>query len=482
MTAQASTAQSAIGVARPSRGRNLAARAPFRGRPDDEARFEATVRGTVPEWLRGELVRTAPAVFARSAWEAHHWFDALGLLYAFRVGEGATYRQRLMASEVAAAAGEGRTPRASFGSPVVRAFWSRVFAPVPEVTDNTNVNVVALGDECVALTESPHQWAVDRETLAVTKEVEYRDALGGLAMIAHPHFDFSRGRVVNLGMRIGMKTEIVVYEHAPQSRDRRVVGRIGVARLPYLHAFGLTERHAIVIGHPFRVSPLSLLWSNRAFINHFDYRPDEGTTLWLVDRATGAVREHSAPPGFVFHVVNAFEEGSDTSIDVALYPDAGIVSALSTDSIAERGVPDLAPSIVRFTTRPGAREARVETLVERGFEFPAVSYKKKNGMRHTVSWGARLTNDATRSSLVRIDAVERIFEEPGFVFGEPTFVARPGSEREDDGVIVAVGSHREADRSAMVVLDGATMQLHAWAEVPVPIPLGFHGSFFRASA
>ena len=25
-----------------------------------------------------------------------------------------------------------------------------------------------------------------------------------------------------------------------------------------------------------------------------------------------------------------------------------------------------------------------------------MSYKKKNGMRHTVSWGARLTNDATR--------------------------------------------------------------------------------------
>jgi beta,beta-carotene 9',10'-dioxygenase len=479
MTAQSSAAQS---MKHPTRPRDLSARAPFRARPDDEARFEATVRGAIPEWLRGELVRTAPAVFARSSWEAHHWFDALGLLYAFRVGEGVSYRQRLMGSEVATAASEGRAPRASFGSPIVRSFWKRIFAPIPEVTDNTNVNVVALGDECVALTESPHQWAVDRETLAVSKAVEYRDALSGVSMLAHPHFDFNRGRVVNLGVRIGMKTEIVVYDHPPQARERRVVGSIGVARLPYLHAFGLTERHAIVIGHPFRVSPLSLLWSNRGFIDHFDYQPAEGTTLWLVDRETGAVREHSAPPGFVFHVVNAFEDGRDTSIDVALYPDAGIVSALSTDSIAERGMPDLMPSIVRWTARQGAREARAETLVERGFEFPAVSYKKKNGLRHAVSWGARLTNDATRSSLVRIDAVERIFEEPGFVFGEPTFVARPGSEREDDGVIVAVGSHREADRSAMVVLDGATMQLHAWAEVPVPIPLGFHGSFFRGSA
>jgi len=61
-------------------------------------------------------------------------------------------------------------------------------------------------------------------------------------------------------------------------------------------------------------------------------------------------------------------------------------------------------------------------------------------------------------------------------------VARPGSADEDDGVVLAVGSHVEESRSAMVVLDGKTLDLHTWAEVPLPIPLGFHGLFFRITA
>src|SRR5580692_9805613 len=121
---------------------DLSGRAPFRADPHRDALLDATVRGTIPDWLRGELVRTTPAVFASGAWQAHHWFDGLGMLYAFRVGQGVTYRQRLMESQVALAAREGRSPRASFGSPIVRGFWKRLFSPIPDVTDNTNVHIV----------------------------------------------------------------------------------------------------------------------------------------------------------------------------------------------------------------------------------------------------------------------------------------------------------------------------------------------------
>lgn len=476
------SAESVRGASLAVRPRDLSARAPFRGRPDHQAILETTLRGEIPAWLRGDLLRTAPTVFAEGAWEAHHWFDALGTLYAFRIGDaGVTYRQRLMETDVAKAAHEGRTPHASFGSPIVRGFWRRLFSPVPEVTDNANVNIVALGDERVALTESPHQWAVDRDTLAVTKKLAYEDRYGQLAMIAHPHFDFARGRVVNLASKIGPRTEVVVYEHAPNGRERTIVGRIRTSRLPYIHSFGLTARHAIVIGHPFDVRPHRMLWSNHGFIDHFEYRADAATALWLVDRASGTVREHSAPSGFVFHVVNAFEENGETAIDVALYPDASIVSRLGTDAIAKDGFPGFVPSITRWTMREGVREARVETLLTEGFEFPAVSYRKKNGQRHTVSWGARIGPNTTRATVVRLDGTsERTFAEDGFVFGEPVFVARPDGTAEDDGVILSVGSHRTLDRSAMVVLDARTLDVLARAAVPLPIPLGFHGSFFRA--
>ncbi len=470
----------------PNTAGRIGDRAPFRSQVEDgPVSIAATVRGQLPAWLRGDLVRVAPAVFERDGWRARHWFDALGALLSFRIdGAGVHFRQRLMETEVERASRAGRAPRTSFASPADRGLWSRALSPAPSITDNANVNVVALGDERVALTESPHQWSFDPDTLQLRHLLTYQDRLGHLAMLAHPHFDFARDRVVSAAPAFGATSGIVVYEHAPASRTRTLVGRIPVKRVPYMHAFGLTPRHAILIGHPFDVSSLQLLWSNRGFIDHFAWRPGEGTRLWLVDRATGEVRVHTAAAGFVFHVVNAFEEGGDTAIDVALFPDPSIVRALGTEALLRDGFPDLAPSIVRWRLTPGREPAVAETVLEPGFDFPTVAYRLRSGQRHTVAWGARIARGARRSEIVRLDGQGRTlaYAEPGVVLGEPVLVSAPAATREDDGVLLAVGAATEGDRSVLVVLDAATLEPLAHAEVPLPIPLGFHGSFFRAPA
>lgn len=463
---------------------DVAQRAPFRSQLDVRTPIEAAVTGSVPEWLAGDLLRTAPAIFRDGAFSVGHWFDALGMLYRFRVSGGAvSFHQQLMHSEVQKAAARGEAPRASFATPVRRGVLERVRHPIPPFTDNVNVNVVPFGSERVALTETPHQWVVDSESLELTRPVEYTDEHGTLSMIAHPHFDFERGQIVSLAVRFGRKTQILLYEHAAVDRQRRIVGHVDVARLPYIHAFGLTPRHAVIIGHPFTVSPLSLLGTQRGFIDHFAWRPSEGTTLWLIDREDGSVRRHSAPAGFVFHVVNAFEDGGQTSIDLSLFPDPSIVDQLRTGALAQRGLPDVAPRVVRWTVAKGRDSAVKTVLSEPGFDFPQVSYRRRNGQRHGVAWGARIAGGASPSStLVRLDLErgERTYAEPGFVYGEPLFVARPGAEAEDDGVVLSVGSHAVEARSALVVLDAKTLSLLGRAEVPLSIPLGFHGSFFRA--
>lgn len=467
----------------------LAERAPFRGRAlAGPVVCDAEVEGEIPAWLAGDLIRCAPAVFERGGGEqkfrAQHWFDALGLLFGFRVEGGRVrFSQRLMATEVATAAEGGRTPISSFGTPIERGFWRRLIEPVPRVTDNTNVNVLALGDQRIAATESPHQWAFDADTLALTGRVEYDDRLGKVVMSAHPHFDFARGVIVNTALQFGAASAVIVYEHAPSSRSRREVGRIKPRRMPYVHAFGLTPRHAVIIGQPLDVNPLSMLWSNRGFIDHFRWRPEQGTRLWLMDRHTGGVREHLAPAGFVFHVVNAFEDGADTVLDVCLYPDAGLIDALRTDALARDGLPPLTPAIVRWRMTPGREHAGVETVLARGFDFPSISYRQRSGQRHGVTWGARL-DAGLRSALIRLDGDGEVRTHEGgeFILGEPIFVTRPGATAEDDGVLLAVGSHREADRSELRILDARTLEPLARAGVPLPVPLGFHGSFFRRPA
>jgi carotenoid cleavage dioxygenase-like enzyme len=58
-------------------------------------------------------------------------------------------------------------------------------------------------------------------------------------------------------------------------------------------------------------------------------------------------------------------------------------------------------------------------------------------------------------------------------------VAAPGGGREDQGVLLSVGSHLARDAAALFVLDAETLDVLARAEAEVSVPLGFHGTFIR---
>ncbi|MGZ3424939.1 MAG: carotenoid oxygenase family protein, partial [Polyangiales bacterium] len=106
-------------------------RAPFRRPPDSLASAPAKVTGKLPDWLRGSLLRTAPAIFERNGWRAEHWFDGLGMLYAFRIESGGavSFRKAILDSEHARDAEAGRARQTSFGSPLFRSFFRRLFEP-----------------------------------------------------------------------------------------------------------------------------------------------------------------------------------------------------------------------------------------------------------------------------------------------------------------------------------------------------------------
>ncbi|MBL8683449.1 MAG: carotenoid oxygenase family protein [Myxococcales bacterium] len=466
----------------------LSARAPWRSTIEQgPVREAATVRGAIPEWLRGDLVRTAPAVFERETsagrFVANHWFDALGMLFSFRItSDGVRFTQRLMETDVEKAARSGDVPFSQFGTNAKRGALRRIFEPVARITDNTNVHTLPFGDERVALTESPHQWVYDDDSLAVVRRVTYTDGLGELAMIAHAQFDFDRRLVVNVASRLGVKNQLIVYEHAPSSRERKVVAEIPVDRVPYVHSFGLTAKHAILFAHPIEWNPRALLFSNGSLLDAMTDRTDGETVLHVVDRATGAVRTHTAPRAFVFHTVNAFEDGDETVLDVAQYEGRSVVDALSRSALLEKGLPDLRPSIVRYRLRRDRKEATVEVLLADGFEFPSINYRRASGARHSVTYGTRILGGKDPSTIVvRLDAHgARTRPMNEWVVGEPLFVERPGATSEDDGVLVVVGSAKDRDESALFVLDPRSLETVATATIQRPLPLGFHGSFFNA--
>lgn len=459
---------------------------PFRHSSESRAEIPAKISGEIPSWLRGEVFRTCPVVFESREWRARHWFDGLGMIYAFRIGSsGVGFQSRLLDSETARDASRGESNLGTFGTPTTRPLLRRVLEPVPRVSDNTNVNIARMGSELVAMTEGNRQLSIDETTLASLGAVAYaKDAVGSGIMTAHPHFDVARGKVVNVATGFGAGGVISVYEHAPEARRREVVGSWRTSRVPYVHSFGLTPRHGILVAHPFLVTPLNMLWSSKGYIDHFAWQPEEGTRFVLMNREKGSTREHVGDALFVFHTVNAFEDDGATILDLLAYPDADIVAALRVDRMLTQ-LPDLRPSLVRVILRAGVERASMEKLTDVGFEFPSTNYRLVSGRPYRFVWGACDSPRASgeySSAIIKVDLQTgraTSFGDDAHVFGEPLFVARPEGTTEDDGVLLTVGSAQDAETSVLAVIDAQTMALIASAEVMRSIPLGFHGSFAR---
>jgi beta,beta-carotene 9',10'-dioxygenase len=463
--------------------RALAKRVPFRGPDTSRGTEQARLSGQLPEWLRGDLVRVAPSLGATPRWAAAHWFDALGVVFGFNLrADRVDLRWAVLDGEMSAAAQRGKVPLSSFGSPNERGAIATLLHPIPNQTDNTNVNVVRMGRDLVALTETAKQHVLDPATLQVKGRVRYEDSLGDPGMLAHP---ITIGDTFsNLAIRFGRRGEVVLFDHPQQSRTRQVRGKWVTDEVPYIHSFGLTRDHGIILDHPLRVRPSQLLWSNRGLIQHFEWNPNRAARLILVNRANGKITEHETEPFFCFHTVHAFETPEATVLDLAAYDDAQVVRALMVDRLVA-GFPSLQTKLLRLSVDKSTGRVTRRTLSEHAVEFPQVDWERAGDNAERIVFGTSLAPDGTRiaSTVMRLDletGEARRFTDGQYVFGEPLFVGAPDRQTEGEGVLLAVGSSERG--AALFVLDATTLDVLARAEVSTHLPLGFHGTFAPARA
>jgi len=441
---------------------------------------EAEVRGVVPAWLRGRLIRAAPAIFEFDNWQARHWFDALGMLYSFDIGTDGRvhWMQRLVECQFNRAVLHGHDELGSFGTRNHRGLFQRLLHPIPHSTDNANVNIRPEGRYWIAMTETERQLTIDPDSLKTAAEVDFTDALPKrLLATAHPHDDSERKELVNIGLVYGARSALIVFSQAYGSTTRREIGRVPLRRVPYVHSFAITRTKIVLILAPYDLKPSSLLWSKRSISEHYRWSPENGTRIVVMDRGSGRCTEHQGPAFFFFHTVNAFDlDQGAIRLELLAYADASIIQqGMLMSHIRRDGLPSLTPNLRRITIDPNRSGYRMETIGSAvGFEFPTIHYARANGRPHRYVWGSDL------SRLIRLDtmtdeAIHRSLD--GFTFGEPVFVAHPEAIEEDDGVILTVGSSSATQGSEMTIWDARTLDILAQITVPIVIPLGFHGGF-----
>jgi beta,beta-carotene 9',10'-dioxygenase len=158
------------------------------------------VRGTVPDWLSGTLVRVAPAQYEVGGHRYRHWFDGLAMLHRFGFDHGrVNYANRFLQTPAYRdnnASGSIRYDE--FATDPCRSLFQRVvsyFTP-PAFGANTNVTVTRLAEEYVARTEYPMSVRFDPETLD-TLGIDHHDGTDGQVTSAHPHYDARRDQSYN---------------------------------------------------------------------------------------------------------------------------------------------------------------------------------------------------------------------------------------------------------------------------------------------
>lgn len=444
------------------------------------------LRGELPRWLNGSLLRTGPARFEAGDSGLRHWFDGLAMLHRFTLADGrVSYGNRYLESRsYRAVQGGGRLAYGEFATDPCRSLFKRVQSMfAPGFSDNGNVNVARLGDRHVALTETPLPVQFDPDTLEAADVAPFRPP--GQLSTAHPHRDRSGGAMLNYAAKLGATSCYRFFSVEPKAAQPRVIASLPVKRPSYMHSFGLTERFFVLAEFPFVVNPLALALAGRPYIENYRWKPERGARFTLVDRrtgeATGPFRTHAC---FAFHHVNAYDSGGEVVVDLCTYPDAGIVEDLYLGRLRE-GKPVTPATLTRFRLNVAEQTVAAQRLTESDLELPRINYGRCNERPYRYVWGTANGASGWIERVVKVDTrngTTLSWSEPHCYAGEPVFVARADAEEEDEGVLLSVVLDAGSGHSFLIVLDAGDLSEIARAEVPHHIPFGFHGQFAAAAS
>ncbi len=468
---------------------------------EERTETDLKVTGTLPPHLDGRYLRIGPNPVVDPG-DRYHWFLGDGMVHGVRIADGQAlwYRNRYVRSPAVATA---------LGEPAPGPAW-----PVRDFAANTNV--VQHAGRTFALVESgppPYELTEELDTVGPT-DLDGTLRMGSLpaGYTAHPHEDPDTGELhaVSYNWLRGNRVDYTVL-----GTDGRVVRTVPVevGGSPMMHDFALTEHYVVLYDLPvvfdraqvlrtvpraMRV-PMRLMFSAIVGRNPlpdpvisriargaarapqdygtlpYSWDPEYPARLGLLPRdgSSTDVRWFEIDPCFVFHTLNAFEDGDTVVVDVVRH-DRMFATVLDGP---DEGPADPGPVHHRPRGRQGARGPlrRPSPGVpadRRAAHRPSASLRLLRRLRARP--GAETPCCATTSR--RVTTVARNLGS-GREASEFCFVENDGATDEGDGVLMGYVHDQAAGTSDLVVLDAQTLEDVAAVHLPARVPAGFHGNW-----
>jgi len=419
---------------------------------DETEFFDLTVEGALPPELTGVYMRNGPNP---KNGPTGHWFLGNGMLHGLRIekGKAAWYRNRYVQTPNLQARGAGVDPAAM----------------MDRTRSTANTNIVRHAGRFLALEEAHFPYEVDGNLETIGPQ----DFDGRLttALTAHPKLCPETGEMFAFGYGF-MPPYLTYHRFDPQGRLVQST-EIPVGGPTMIHDFCVTRRHAIFMDLPIVFDmPLAMKGTMP-----FRWSDDYPARLGVMPRNGSAadLKWFDVKPCYVFHPMNAYDEGDTIVFDVARY-----------DRLWDKGWKDSRARLHRWTLNLETGRADEQRLDERPIEFPRIA-DAKSGFKHRYGYAPATPGEfeesfALGSSLLKFDLQTGATET--YDFGDGRHVgemvhASDGSE-EDAGWLMGFVHDDRAEKSSFVVFDASNVKRGPAATVRVPrrVPYGFHGNWF----
>ncbi|OHU95674.1 carotenoid oxygenase family protein [Mycobacterium talmoniae] len=455
------------------------------------------VTGTIPDYLDGRYLRNGPNPVGEIDPAVYHWFIGDGMVHGLRLRDGKAewYRNRYVRGPLTAAAlGEQPPAGRHVGASGIGA----------------NTNVIGHAGRTFALVEGGISCYELTEELDTVGACDFDGTLPG-GYTAHPKRDPDTGELHAVSYAFNRGNTVQYSVIGADGRARRTVD-VEVTGSPMMHDFSLTENHVVFYDLPVTFDarqvaegtvPPGLRLPVRLILNALIGRvriPDPITARLPMpkssirtmpyrwnpkyparvgvmprDGGNGDVRWFDIEPCYVFHPMNAYDDGDTIVLDVVRHP-----KMFDTEL---RGPAEGPPTLDRWTVDLADGKVRESRFDDRGQEFPRVD-ERQVGKRHRFGYAVGVGDVAPVATLLKHDLVAGTTTERSFGAGKQLgeFVFQPAAANadEDDGVLMGFVYDSATDRSDLAILDASTLDTVASIHLPHRVPAGFHGNWVPA--
>jgi len=444
--------------------------------------IELSVKGDIPPWLHGTLLRVGPSWFGDIPSDASlHWFDGLSMLHAFEINDNNIlyYNKFLESDAFQRAKNKDIFAFQGFAANLYdNAFQNILFMLfAPSEIQNANVNMYKIAGQYLALTELPPPVAFDRKTLDTIGNFPFTDDLpkANVFESAHPQYDSEEGCYYNYIVKFFPSTSYLIYKIPEDSSTRQLVAEIKVDKPSYMHSFSITKNYVILTEYPFKLAH-NLILSGKPFIKNYAWFKDAKTRITIINKNNPCdIKTYFTDPFFSFHHINAFEEDDNIILNIIAYNDSKIVEDLGF-------FPEYLDPSFFLTIDIDLAENKIlghKTSIGT-VDFPRIN-PAYNTQPYRYFYAVKFEKD--QHILIKWDREKNDFmpwSQKECFAGEPVFIQNPsGTEKEDDGVILSLVLDVNKKTSFLLVLDAKDFKELARAYLPYSVPFGLHGQFYN---